>query len=163
MQLMKKILVLFAFMSLAHMETNAQSDSAMVKELQAFSGGIAHQFWVPKEELSKIRTEMFFVIFHIRDSAINGIEVFAKTDTLLKKYVEQYLNSTMMARKFKHVSDHDYVVPLVIKNSYPPQAVRDTLYEYLLWRKGKVKSPNKLEMMYSFPLFLGLSSAPNQR
>ncbi len=164
MSLVKKISILAILIFLNSTLAIGQEDSLQQKELGAFAGNISKTLWIPKEELTKIKSEMFFVLFHIRDFKISSFEIFANSDTLIKKSVNNFFENNSNKVIFKYTQNHDFVVSLVIKNLHQPKTKEvNTDYNYLLWKNGKIKRPNDIKSIFSYPTFVYLSSGQNEK
>jgi hypothetical protein len=156
MSLTTKNVLLVIFFLINGIIAEAQKDSAMNKELNEYTAKVDKSFWPKNEDLKKIKTEMYFIVVHIRDSVVNSFEVFSSTDTVLKEMVHSYFLSQVKKYKFKFIRNHDFILPMVIKNTTAGTDIQklNTDYNYLLWRNGKVKQFNDLNSITTFPLFI---------
>lgn len=165
MSLRAKTIGLISFFTLFVNIANAQNDAVLNKEITEYSTQVSKNFWPPQEELDKIRSEMYFVLFQVRDSIVRIIEVYASKDTVLKKHLESYLSSQIGVKKFKSAKNHDFVLPIVIKNVAikPGLPIYNSDYDYLLWKDGKPKKFNRLDNITTLPIFIIRNSKPFSR
>lgn len=151
----KTFLLFFLFFTQTH-TIMSQNDTAKTGEMGRFIYQVNSSFWPGKEELSKIKSEMYFVLLHIRDSSIASFELFVSEDTVLRKYVRDFFTGLKSTMRFKTFANSEYIIPLVIKNYVPGESgvVYNAGYDNLLWKSRSPKIFNSLEDIFCLPLFI---------
>ncbi|MFN8253307.1 MAG: hypothetical protein U0V75_15675 [Ferruginibacter sp.] len=156
------IIFLVLFLFLCKFSAIAQADSMSNVELREFSAKLSSNFWPSNTEIGKVRTEMYFVLLHVKDSAINSFEIFYSVDTILKEYLTNYLEGVSKNQRFKFVSNLDYVIPIVVKNvaQESSKPIINTDYDNLFWRTKTPKRLNTVNDIFSFPQFIYRTNKP---
>lgn len=150
------IIFLISFIFLCKFSSIAQADSMATLELRGFSAKLSSNFWPGNTEIGKVRTEMYFVLLHVKDSTINTFEIFYSVDTVLKKYLTNYIEKISKNTKFRFVSNLDYVIPIVVKNvtHESGKPIINTDYDNLFWKTKSPKRLNSVNDIFSFPQFI---------